>query len=103
MTKKVIVFILLLLFLPYFAQQAQQQEESFIIAAYYPSPYGMYNELRATKMVIGDINSATTPTPSDGAITFMPTSQPSNYSRGTLYFDNAVGKFKYYDGTWKEL
>ncbi len=79
-------------------------DESLTITTYYPSPHGTYNELRTKKTVIGDINSATTPTPSDGAVTLMPTSQPSSYSRGTLYFDNSESKFKYYNGSaWKTL
>jgi len=34
--------------------QTTQVEETFTISTYYPSPYGVYKELRAQRMAIGD-------------------------------------------------
>ena len=80
-------------------------QESITITTYYPSPYGVYNEMRANKMVIGDPDSSSTPTPSDGAVTFNPLSAaPTTFSEGSLYYDDSADNFKYYDGSaWKEM
>ena len=85
-----------------FAQSST--EESLTFTTYYPAPYGSYNELRLNKMVIGDLNSATTPAPSNGAITFHPTSVPTVFSRGTLYYDNSTDNFKYRNNSgWQTM
>ena len=34
-----------------------QQEEKFTITTYYPSPAGVYNQLQAKRVVIGDVNA----------------------------------------------
>lgn len=79
-------------------------EESFTITTYYPSPYGSYNELRTNKMVIGDVDASSTPSPSQGAVTFSPVSEPTAYSEGTLYYDSSTHNFKYRNNSsWQAL
>ena len=39
---------------PSHGQSAQQSEETLAITTYYPSPYGVYKELRSQRMAIGD-------------------------------------------------
>ena len=40
----------------------------------------------------------------NGAVRFAPMSAPANPLAGTLYFDSATGKFKYYNGSaWKTI
>ena len=34
--------------------QTEEGEETLTIATYYPAPYGIYNEMRAKKMAVGD-------------------------------------------------
>ena len=51
MSKKKIILLLILLFK--FSHFAQAQE-TITLNTYYPSPYGVYNELRAIKVAIGD-------------------------------------------------
>ena len=34
--------------------QTEEEEETLTIATYYPAPYGIYNEMRAKKMAVGD-------------------------------------------------
>jgi hypothetical protein len=75
-------------------------EDSLVITTYYPSPYGSYNEIRANRMVIG---SFTTVSPSDGAVTFNPTTNPTG-AEGTLYYDSTAHGFKYRDNSgWKGI
>ena len=51
MSKKKIILLLILLFK--FSHLVQAQE-NISITTYYPSPYGVYNELKAIKVAIGD-------------------------------------------------
>jgi len=93
-----VLFLLLICHLFIFA------EESLTITTYYPSPYGSYNEVRANKMVIGDVDTNTTPSPSQGAVTFAPISEPAAYSEGTLYYDSSEHNFKYRnDSSWQTV
>ena len=83
---------------------AQSSEESITFTTYYPAPYGVYNEMRSNKMVIGDTNTSSTPAPSNGAITFSPASVPTTFSRGTLYYDNSADNFKYRNNSgWQTM
>src|SRR3989338_4510952 len=34
--------------------QTEEEEETLTIATYYPAPYGVYNEMRAKRMAVGD-------------------------------------------------
>jgi len=91
-----------------FAQE--ESTESITITTYYPAPFGVYNEMRANKMVIGDPDSSTTPAPdTDGVMIFKGSvSDPSGLNDqqdGALYYNDFDHKFKYYDsfaGEWKE-
>jgi len=87
-----------------------QEGETITITTYYPSPYGVYNELRANKMVIGESDSGAIPSPdTEGVMIFKGISEPTgsnDQQDGALYYDDSEHKFKYYDGsagTWKEM
>ncbi len=56
MFKKILVLILLFVIhcLLFTASFVQSSEESITITTYYPSPYGNYREMRATRIAIGD-------------------------------------------------
>src|SRR3990167_9333524 len=49
----IILLINLIFPLSSFAQ-TEEEEETLTIATYYPAPYGIYNEMRAKKMAVGD-------------------------------------------------
>src|SRR3989339_434390 len=49
----IILLINLIFPLSSFAQ-TEEEEETLTIATYYPAPYGVYNEMRAKKMAVGD-------------------------------------------------
>ncbi|MDD4980603.1 MAG: hypothetical protein PHC54_04975 [Candidatus Omnitrophica bacterium] len=51
--------LLFLLYLPVFAAEPQSStEESFTITTYYPSPYGVYNQLQTNRFAVGDTNDS---------------------------------------------
>ena len=51
----IILLINLIFPLSSFAQSNNTtEEETLTIATYYPAPYGIYNEMRAKKMAVGD-------------------------------------------------
>ncbi len=39
-----------------FAQEEEKEGETITITTYYPSPYGVYNELQSNKLAVGDTN-----------------------------------------------
>ncbi|GEM_PF-5428404 len=87
-----------------------QGGETITITTYYPAPYGVYNELRANKMVIGESDSGAIPSPdTEGVMIFKGISEPTgsnDQQDGALYYDDSEHKFKYYDGSaskWKEM
>ena len=49
----IILLINLIFPLSSFAQ-TEEEEETLTIATYYPAPYGIYNEMRAKRMAVGD-------------------------------------------------
>ena len=68
-----------------------------------------YKELRANKMVIGDSDASSTPSPdTDGVVRFKGRdSDPAgadDTEPGALYYNTTDNEFKYYDGTgWQTL
>ncbi|MDP8259133.1 MAG: hypothetical protein P9L90_06935 [Candidatus Aadella gelida] len=85
--------------------------EDITITTYYPAPFGVYNEMRANKLIIGDPNSASTPAPdTDGVVIFKDINNSAlggnDAQKGALYYDSSAGfdEFKYHDGTgWQAL
>src|SRR3990167_5092984 len=50
-----LIILLINLIFPLFSfAQTEEEEETLTIATYYPAPYGIYNEMRAKKMAVGD-------------------------------------------------
>ena len=83
--------------------------EDITITTYYPAPFGVYNEMRTNKLVIGDPDSASTPSPNtDGVTRFRGLSSnpvgSDDTEPGALYYNTSDSEFKYYDGTgWQAL
>jgi hypothetical protein len=87
-------------------------EESITITTYYPSPYGVYNELQTNKFAVGDTNvsggldSGDQP-PANGqlytarSVIFKPQSSlPAFDAReGELVYSDTDNKFYHYDGS----
>ncbi len=97
---------------------AQQQTEcppecvtdTLEFVTYYPSPYGVYEELRGDKIIIGDTAIQTileSDPPPSNTITFKPmSSDPAGkIYEGSLYYNGDSHKFKYSpDGSsWKDV
>ena len=92
---------------------AQTQEE-LTITTYYPAPYGVYNELQAKKMAIGDTNedgqmSSADQPPDDGqlyvaksAIYKPQAGDPATWAgeQGELVYSSMYDSFYYYNGTF---
>ena len=82
--------------------------EDITITTYYPAPFGVYNEMRANRLIVGDPDSVSTPAPSfDGGLTFngaAPTGADT-FEEGTMYYDSTNNVFKYSpDGiAWQNL
>jgi hypothetical protein len=72
-----IVFVLVALF----SINCFAEEDSVSFATYYPAPYGVYNQMQANKMGVGDINGDSVLDDSD---------VPSNSSNGQLYVARSV-------------
>ena len=85
---------------------------------YYPSPYGLYEELRGDKIIVGDtqgsvIGQTESTLPPPGTLTFNPltdepTSSDGTLYEGSLYYKKSIGatpgKLRYYDGSeWKDI
>src|SRR3989338_7922827 len=85
------------------------EEETLTITTYYPAPYGVYNEMRANKMVIGDTNASSTPSPATpGVVRFKGLATDPGWGNdsqeGALYYNTQENNFKYYNGTvWQKL
>jgi len=83
--------------------------ENITFTTYYPAPFGVYNEMRVNKLVIGDPDPTLTPSPNtDGVTRFKGIgSDPAgsdDTEPGTLYYNSSDNEFKYYDGTgWQAL
>ena len=93
----------------YAVSAATSNNETLTIVTYYPSPFGAYNQLRANKMVIGESNSTTIPSPSTNGIVIFKGLNSDPYGAndtqaGALYYNNSDSEFKYYDGSgWQAL
>ncbi len=79
-----------------------QEGEKITITTYYPSPHGVYNEMKTRKLIVGDIDEDS---PERGVIRFESlNSPPEEGEKGDLCFDSGANKFKYYDGfEWKAM
>ena len=76
--------------------------ESLTITTYYPAPHGVYNMMRASKMVVGSTGPVEDFADFDGALRFKPvtTPPPANTEPvGTFYFDDTNKTLQYYNGT----
>ena len=86
-----------------------QGTEKVTITTYYPSPFGSYDKLRTNKLVIGDPDASSTPSPdTDGVVRFKGRgSDPAgadDTKPGALYYNTADNEFKYHDGSgWQAL
>ncbi len=93
-------------------------EDSITFETYYPSPYGLYEELRGDKIIVGDTQGSTigqreSTLPPPGTLTFNPltdepTSSDGTLYEGSLYYKKSIGatpgKLRYYDGSvWNDL
>jgi len=93
-------------------------EDSMVFETYYPSPYGLYEELRGDKIIVGDtqgsvIGQTESTLPPPGTLTFNPltdepTSSDGTLYEGSLYYKKSIGatpgKLRYYDGSiWNDL
>ncbi len=121
MFKKTAIILLLILAAPTglpgeaFAQQQTEcppecVTDTLEFTTYYPSPYGVYEELRGDKIIVGDTAIQTileSDPPPSNTITFKPmSSDPAGkIYEGSLYYNGDSHKFKYSpDGsTWKDL
>lgn len=71
---------------------AQQQEEKLTITTYYPSPTGVYNQLQAKRVVIGDVNGDGQINSADVPAIVRPFYVQDNSSAGhTAAFVNRLG------------
>ncbi|MDD4980623.1 MAG: hypothetical protein PHC54_05080 [Candidatus Omnitrophica bacterium] len=115
-------FILVFFSLPCLAQGAPEDEgETFTITTYYPSPYGVYNQLQTNRFAVGDTNDsggsldANDQPPENGqlyvarSVIYKPQSElpESNAKEGELVYidnnpaDSTPGAFYYYGaGGW---
>ncbi len=82
--------------------------ESLTITTYYPAPHGVYNMMRASKMVVGSTGPVEDFADFDGALRFKPVTTPPEAASqpvGTMYFDDTSKTLKYYNGTgdWQPI
>src|SRR3989338_9066098 len=92
--------------------------DTMVWETYYPSPYGLYEELRGDKIIVGDtagsvIGQRESTLPPPGTLTFNPlTDEPTSLDgtlyEGSLYYKKSIGatpgKLRYYDGSiWNDL
>jgi hypothetical protein len=74
---KSFIFFLLALSVTAICFAQSNQSETLTITTYYPSPYGVYRNLKLS-----------------------PSNLPTNgVDRGVMYYDNSTNKLRYYDGT----
>ncbi len=77
------------------------KSETITITTYYPSPSGVYKDIKTESIVIGDVQENP---PDKGVLRFAPQNQPSSGKAGDIYFDQSSKRFKYYNGSeWKNL
>jgi len=94
-----------------FAQE-EEKEETITITTYYPSPYGVYNELQANRIAVGDTNddgqlTAEDQPPADGqlytarSVIYKPQSSLPAFDvrEGELVYSETDKEFYYYDGS----
>lgn len=87
-------------------------DEVISVTTYYPSPYGVYNELQTNKLAVGDVNNSGglddgDQPPADGqlytarSVIYKPQgSLPAiNTREGELVYKSSDKKFYYYDGS----
>ncbi len=78
-----------------------EEGEKITITTYYPSPHGVYNEMKTRKLIVGDIDEDS---PERGVIRFESLNSPPGGEEGDLYYDSFEHKFMYYaEGSWKPL
>ncbi|MFC1521345.1 hypothetical protein ACFL6Y_02940 [Elusimicrobiota bacterium] len=90
--------------------------ERLTITSYYPSPYGVYKELRSTQSSYlaansGNVGIGTTNPQAKldvaGNARLAPTSEPGTPVAGMLYYDQTTNKLRYYQGgaspTWQNI
>lgn len=107
-----VLFFLAILFLSSPVCSSLFAEESMTITTYYPSPYGIYNELQSNKLAVGDTNndgrlSAADQPPEDGqlqvkrSVIFTPQAglPAVNTKKGEVVYDNATNNPYYYNGS----
>ncbi len=108
---KISIFVSMILFLGVSFCLAQT-EEKLTITTYYPSPYGVYNELQANRIAVGDtdesggIDAADQPD-ADGqlytarSVIYKPQSSLPAFDvrEGELVYSATDKKFYYYDGS----
>lgn len=76
----------------------QAQQEQITLTTYYPSPSGVYNELTARRLVIGDDEMPN----QDGIINFqgieLEDGDPEWANDGAIYYNSHTHRFRYFDG-----
>ena len=116
MFKKFKRLILLIIILSLFYFYSFAAEEKIAITTYYPSPHGIYNELQANKISVGDVNndgelSSLDHPPLNGqlyvarSVIYNPqTSLSSSGIKGEMVYNDATNGFYFYNGSsWREL
>lgn len=75
--------------------------EEMTITTYYPSPHGVYNQLRTYMFAVGA--DAVVPS-TNGVANFQVIGEPATGVAGDLYYDSTVNGFRYHNGTgWQSL
>lgn len=79
-----------------------QTSEEITITTYYPSPYGVYNELQTNRLMVG----AGVMPDDDGVVNFQPLAADpmgaASNTEGALYYNTTSREFRYHDGTnWR--
>lgn len=97
-----VVFVFSFSCLLFSASPALSQAEDIAITTYYPSPFGVYQELQARRLVVG---TDTAPL-ADGYINFQDgiVADPAWNDSGVVYFNDQSNQFRYFDGAgWRSL
>jgi hypothetical protein len=113
MIKKILVLVIVILSAFIFLLYAQERKiiEEFVITTYYPSPHGVYNELQANKLAVGDTNrdgklDASDQPPEEGqlqvsrSVIFTPRNTPgAGVREGEVIYNSLTNSLRYFDGT----